>query len=164
MMQSLLAERFKLTVHRDSKEFSGYALVVDKGGPKFPQSTGEDEKRARAALPDIPKQPMIMNEFAPGGVWRLRGIEASMDFLAGSLEARLGLPVLNQTGITGVHNFVVEGNREDLPQTAPAMPGTAASGVSIFTSVHDIGLALKAQKVSLPVIVVDHAEKVPTGN
>lgn len=166
MLQTLLAERFKLHIHRDSKEFSGYALMVDKRGPKFPASTGEDEKRARDTVGNIPPQPLLISEFAPGGVWRLRGIGATMDRLASDLSFRFEAPVVDQTGINGGHNFVVEGSREDLPsQMASGIPSNGTpTGISIFTSLRDIGLQLKAQKVPLEVIVVDHAEKVPTGN
>ena len=166
MLQTLLAERFKLQIHGGSKDFSGYALVVDKGDPKFPESTGEDEKRALDAVGNIPPQPLLITEFAPGGVWRLRGIAATMDRLATDLSFRFEAPVVDQTGIKGGHNFAVEGNREDLPsQMASGIPSSGTyTGVSIFTSLRDIGLQLKALKVPLEIIVVDHAERVPTPN
>jgi uncharacterized protein (TIGR03435 family) len=88
MLQNLLADRFKLSLHEQTKEASGYALVVAKGGAKF-------------------TPPLTGKSLACGS--------ATAEALARCLSRRLGQPVVDKTGITGHHNFslTVESLGED---------------------------------------------------
>lgn len=137
MLQQLLAERFKLTVHRETKTMAGYLLVVAKGGPKLQPTKG------------APARPAILKG-------ALRADNISVDVLAGMLRRPLGKPVANQTGLTGnfdvTFDFAPEGAEDS------ALP-------SIFTAIQEqLGLKLVPQKVPVETLVIDHAERVPIQN
>jgi uncharacterized protein (TIGR03435 family) len=152
MVQTLLAERFKLQFHRESKEFAGLGLVVGKTGPKL-------EKAAGGCTPLISVSPPLFK----GG--RVEGDCSSLEMLAVNLSIVLGRPVANMTRLTGQYNFVVEVSRDDTNSgsTRPPVDGIEA-GVSVFTSIEKLGLKLEARKIPLDVIVVDHVEKTPGEN
>ena len=93
-----------------------------------------------------------------------------MTALANTLARLLGRPVVDNTGLTGRYDFDLEYSRDDsngMMLAAPAggaLPAAAEPGVSIFASIQQLGLKLDAQKLPMKTIVVDRAEKVPTGN
>jgi uncharacterized protein (TIGR03435 family) len=175
MLQTLLAERFKLQIHREQKEFSGYALVVGAGGPKLTKSVedGSGSMTVRG-IGQIPSQPILMTQLLPGGGVRLIGEHVTMAHLVAQLSIMLGSPVVDLTNAPGNYDFVLDASQEDIRDgdAVRIIGGDPASanleapppGMSIFTSIQTLGLKLKRQKVPLDVIVVDQAEKVPVGN
>jgi len=167
MLQTLLAERFKLKVHAEQKDFPGYALVVGPGGPKLSKPADGDTGKIVAKLGDIPPQPLLLHEHLPTGGQRVMGVQAGMGYLVRDLSLNLGCPVVDLTNLPGTYDFVLEMSREDMRNGLNAMVGGPAGedpGVSIFSSVQGLGLRLKPHKSTLDVIVVDHAERVPTEN
>src|SRR5579864_955597 len=86
-LRALLAERFQLTIHRETKEQSVYALVVAKGGSKLQQSEGKEGTG--------PKGMMRM------GRGQLSGQGVALQMLTQSLSSQLGRPVIDQTGLKG---------------------------------------------------------------
>ena len=105
MLQSLLAERFHLSLHRETRDLSTYALVVAKGGPKFQRSVGEGK-------------PMLMGKGAVVGQWAPMKMLA--DFLSGPMRTR----VLDMTGLEGQYDF-----KFDLMAYAPTdLPPGAGTG------------------------------------
>jgi len=144
MFQSLLAERFHLVLHRETRALPGYALVLGKGGLR--------------AMPS-----------APGTPWNStssrRSIEAegcNMAGLAQKLSEVLHVPVADMTTVDGKFDFKLEWTPEDLQAKPPS--GTAmtevALGPSIFTALREqLGLRLEARKVPTEVLVIDRAEK-----
>ena len=133
MLQALLAERFKLVVHREQRTFSGYALVVGKGLKAKPsEGNGSSINSTRKSI-------------AAHG--------CTMAHLAEKLSEALHVAVVDQTGIPGGFDFMLEWSPEDM-----------ASGPSLFTALQEqLGLKLQASKVPVEVVVVDRAEK-PTEN
>jgi uncharacterized protein (TIGR03435 family) len=145
MLQNLLAERFKLTVHKDTKELPMYSLVVAKGGPKLTESAeappvkeGEDP----GALP--PPPPLGQIKMGPdgfpilpapllgggrGGMFfmgmpgkmRLSAQKQTMKDLADNLSSRLARPVADETGLTRKYDFALTFSTEGL--NMPMMPG-----------------------------------------
>jgi uncharacterized protein (TIGR03435 family) len=87
MMQALLAERFKLAVHRETRELPMYALVVAKDGPKV-------------QLAPAPES-MNQNPFSMPGAGNLTGTQTSADALAKALASQLGRSVVDETGLKG---------------------------------------------------------------
>jgi uncharacterized protein (TIGR03435 family) len=94
-----------------------------------------------------------------------------MTALANTLARLLGRPVIDRTGLTGRYDFDLEYSGDDsngmrtMPAKIGATPPAAPEpGVSIFSSIQQLGLKLDAQKLPMDAIVVDHAEKIPTGN
>ena len=158
MLQAMLADRFGLVVHRDSKETTGYALTVGKSGSKLKAATSG----ARG---------MLLGRSASSGLRTLNGNTASTAQLASILADVLGRPVEDQTGLAGVFDFSVEWTPDAtsesmLPGKAgnPDAPGFSQAGPSIFTALQDtLGLRLETRKVAVEGIVIDHAEK-PAGN
>ncbi len=142
MLQTLLADRFHLAVHRDLKEMSAFALVVAKGGPK-------------------------LEEGKPGGTstntstGRFEDTGVSMAGLADQLARQLDRPVQDKTGLTGVYNLKLEWTPDD----QPGGKGEPALGPSIFTALQEqLGLKLQTQKLPVGMIVVDRVDRVPTEN
>jgi uncharacterized protein (TIGR03435 family) len=142
MFRKMLADRFKLAVHKEKKEMSAYALTVAKGGSKL-----------RADAPFLPKDAPT-----PQGAGDLRASGASMDGLANLLSYAMKKPVVDRTGISGSFPIFVY----------YAMPGDASLNPSPFpdliTAVEEqLGLKLESTKTMVDTIVIDHAEK-PTEN
>ena len=138
MLQALLAERFQLKVHTETRKEPVYALIVAKGGPKL----------KRPASTTV--QPFV--SFFPHG---LSGENATMDQLVERLASIFGRPVLNHTGIQGNFDFLI-----DYPPDDAATDRT----VLLLSAIQDqAGLKLETQPGSIDVVVIDRAEK-PSGN
>jgi uncharacterized protein (TIGR03435 family) len=134
MLQALLAERFQLKVHTETRKESVYALVVAKGGPKLKQPASTTV------------QPFV--SFFPHG---LSGENATMDQLVERMATIFGRPVLNHTGIQGNFDFLI-----DYPPDDAATDRT----VLLLSAIQvQIGLKLETQPGSIDVIVIDRAEK-----
>ena len=139
MLQSLLAQRFGLQIHRETRPVRVYAILAGKNPP---------------AMHDKPSGAEVNTNSGDGG---LGGTNASMADLAGLLSLRLGHSVQDQTGLQGVFNFNVKWSLDS------AHPEDRV--FAILTAVEEkLGLKLRAQEVSVEVLVVDHAERVPTEN
>lgn len=149
MMQALLADRFKLQAHRETRDTPVYALVAGKNGPKLKESPPEAEFARRT--------------IGKGRNYQTTLTKVSADYLADYIRDNAGLdrPVVNQTGLTGT--YVIE-----LTYTPEyRMPGASAADVdaiSIFQAVQDqLGLRLERRNAPCEMVVVDHVEK-PSGN
>lgn len=149
-LRALLADRFQLVVHKETKEQPIYALVVSKSGAKLQE-----------AKEPGPRQGMNTNR------GRMQGFAAPTEMLAQVLSGILGRPVVDKTSLAGKYDFVLEwtpdpgadaraqGFGDGVTEPAPA-PG----GPSIFTALQEqLGLRLEAQKGPVENIVIDRAEK-----
>jgi uncharacterized protein (TIGR03435 family) len=160
MVKALLAERFRLETHQEKKEFSVYALMVGKSGPKLKESPPAGE-----GAPEGASFGMSMN----GSVGKLEVRRATMTALASTLPRLVGKPVVNLTGLEGRYDFELEFSREDLsgyvlPSPEGVIPTASEGGVSLFVSIQRLGLRMEPQKQPLDTIVVDRGEKTPTEN
>jgi len=152
MLQSLLAERFELKFHRDTRELPVYALVVGKSGPKMELS--DSQGRAN-------------NSMMKFGRSQIEAQGMSMPQLAQTLSLSLGRTVIDKTGINGNYNFKLEWMPEAGQTTGPAGadklsndPPLDPSLPSIFTAVQEqLGLRLESQKGPVEVFVIDSASK-----
>jgi uncharacterized protein (TIGR03435 family) len=142
MLQSLLAGRFKLKFHRESKEFPTYGLVVDKNGPKFKTlKPGESQNCSRENT-------------------EICGIKTTAE-LARWLRYSVGRPVLDETGISGEHNMLVWFDTYSIRGQAPPPDYTRPD---LFTALREqLGLRLDAQKAPFPILVIDDVQR-PTEN
>ena len=144
MMQALLAERFKLAIHRETKTMQGYALVVAKSGLKL-------------------KEVEIGPASTTGGRGTFVSTKVSMPRFADFLANRMNQPVQDKTEVKGVFDIKMEWSQEDNGPNAP--DASALPGPTIFTALQEqLGLRLQAQKVQVEIVVVDHVEKMPTEN
>jgi uncharacterized protein (TIGR03435 family) len=135
MARALLAERFHLNLHRESKEMPVLALLVAKGGPKLKPATGSG--------PEV-----------RGGRGRFVARNVTMGMFAAQLAGRmLSRPVLDRTGIAGEFDITLEWAFE-----------AADNGPSIETALQEqLGLKLEAQKGAVDVLVIDRIER-PSAN
>ena len=132
MLQSLLAERFKVAQHHETKELTAYSLVVGKKGAQLKE---------------------VASEGLGIGLRKsqLNGRGATIATLARVLSDRLGRPVSDQTGLKGFYDFTLTWAAEDSPD---------ASGPSIFTAMQEqLGLKLDLSKAPVDLLVIDRAEK-----
>jgi uncharacterized protein (TIGR03435 family) len=152
MMQAMLADRFGLAVHRESKEISGYALVVGKNGSKF-----------HAA--DSGQQGGMMMGRSASGLRTLTATSAKMADFASLLAGLLGRPVEDRTGLNGIFDFTMEWTPDSLSETPSGKGGQEASadgqsGPTLFTALQEsLGLKLENSKATVEVIVIDRAVK-----
>ena len=153
MLQTLLADRFQMQFHRESRLVAGYALVVAKSGPKLKEAA----------------------EGAPTGTGMGRGMvngtAAPMTRLAEALARVLGRPVADETGLAGKYDFRLEwtaADTEPLMQKPGEMPDPAGQpaelGPSVFAAIQEqLGLRLEARRAPVQVMVIDRLDK-PTEN
>jgi uncharacterized protein (TIGR03435 family) len=145
MLQTLLAERFKLVFHRETKEIPVYALAVAKNGPKLKEAADDGVSEINSGPAD---------EVTFHGV--------SMDMLANVLANSLDRPVFDETGLKGQFNFALAwAERRRKGNFGEAVSPDAQS---IFTVVQErLGLKLESLKAPVGMFVVDHLER-PTEN
>jgi uncharacterized protein (TIGR03435 family) len=170
MLQRLLAERIGLRVHRGTKEGTLYSLTIAKGGPKLKAHVEAPPPEDRPG-PDDPGQPKFDSGGYPilprgismgvlNGKGRIRMADTELAPLVKRLADQLGAPVRDDTGLTGKYDIALFW----LARPAGAEP-EADSGPDLPTAVQEqLGLKLERKKGPVEVLVVDHAEKVPTGN
>ena len=142
MMQTLLAERFRLVTHREHKEMSYFALVPAKGGPK---------------IQPVQEIPEGFRGTTYGG--RINSIlrMPSLAYLLSRFERER--PIIDETGLRGMYEVKLEWTSQQL-QNADAV-----SGPALFTALPEqLGLRLEARKGPVEILVVDRADKVPAGN
>jgi len=138
MEQSLLAERFKLKVHFETREMPAYTLVIAKGGPKL--TAAKDGEVSRLSMG---------NEMTATATTIDQWIHSP--FMGGRT-------VVDQTGLTGAYDFTLTWSEQTVVSGAGQESGTDAP--SLFTAVQEqLGLKLVPTKAPVEVIVVDHVEK-----
>jgi uncharacterized protein (TIGR03435 family) len=178
MLQTLLAERFKLKLHRESKTIGVYALIVGKGGPKLKESDPAD-------LAGVPG-PGVRMLVTPNGGREISG-HMTMAQLTDVMSFFMDRPVVDSTGLTGTYDvdmaFMPDERDQMQNKLGPAMamagpppaggndaarPAEAVSDAtagSIFSAVQEkLGLKLDPRKSPAEILVIDHAEKIPTEN
>jgi uncharacterized protein (TIGR03435 family) len=140
LLQTLLADRFQLRLHREMKEMPVYALVVGKAGPKFKESAPD----ARGGMVGSVSLTTVTSRFT----------KSPMESLVRVLSGAADRPVLDQTRLAGLYDYKLEFARD------PAAAAAESSASSIFTAVQEqLGLKLEPQKGSIDVFVIDHAER-----
>jgi uncharacterized protein (TIGR03435 family) len=185
MLQSLLADRFQLKLHHETKELPAYALVLGKPPLKL-------TKTPDAATPDAQGAVNVTASGSTAGVSvdlgngsyytfannQFEFKKTSMDVVAERLERFLDRPIVNMTALTGNYDLTLALTPEDyrallvrsavnagvsLPPPALRLLDNGPP-VSLFDSLDQLGLHLDARKLPLDMIVVDNALQTPTDN
>jgi uncharacterized protein (TIGR03435 family) len=153
MLEALLADRFQLKIHKETKEMPVYALIVDRKGSKLvPHTAGDSQIRSGNGSLNIKK----------GG----------MTWLVFWLSQQLGRVVIDQTGLNDEYDYAIEwtpdpgqGGAESIGlPPEPPRPRTETNGPSIFTALQEqLGLRLVSQKGPVEIVVIDRVEK-PSAN
>jgi uncharacterized protein (TIGR03435 family) len=151
----LLAERFDLKMHLETRNTSIYNLVVAKGGVRM-QLVPPLPPPADGETPPPPRPSDVQAHGSQHGL-EFIGSNASMRAIAGALSSMVEAPVIDKTGLTGTFNYTLQFGRDWSERDPDSWP-------SIFTAVQEqLGLKLEAVHESVPNLVVDHITK-PTEN
>jgi bla regulator protein blaR1 len=168
MLQALLANRFKLVLHRETKELPGYALVIAKNGTKLHDAKPGDTYPNGLKGPDGHSGEGLMMMRGNGGP--LTGQGVTIAGLVQTLSRQLGGTILDETGLTGKYDFTLQWAPDERtgPMSAATQGGGSrpedappadSSGPSIFTAIQEqLGLKLEPRKVPVEILVIDHAE------
>jgi bla regulator protein BlaR1 len=164
MLRALLADRFKLTLHRETEELPVYVLAIAETGPKIQEAKPGDAYTNGIKGPDG----------RPGGPGNIRmgrgmltGQALSMADFVRALSEQLGRPVLDKTGLTGKYDVALQWTpgESELPMLSrtegtPSAPNFAPPGSAIFTAIQDqLGLELESQDSPVETLVIDHVER-----
>ncbi len=155
MIKKMLAERFQLKFHRDTRELAAYTLTVAKTGPKLEKSQGDPD-----GLPGL-----LFSQLG-----NLHVHNATMeDFSNLMQESVLDRPVVDRTALKGRWDFNLKWTPDETQFSGMGIPvpkptDAADAPPPLFTAIQEeVGLRLDAARTSVPVLVVDHVEK-PSGN
>jgi len=166
MLQNLLVERFKMTVHRETRELPVYSLVVAKNGPKM-QKSAADPPPSPPKSPDGPIRPIPASVMMMTDRGHIVGRRQTMHDLANFLSIHVGRPVTDATALTAKYDFTLTYSTEGLDgpigsaQTGPE----AEAAPPLFAAIQaQLGLKLEPKRGPVEIIVIDHVEKMPTGN
>jgi uncharacterized protein (TIGR03435 family) len=142
MLRGLLQERFRLALRSETKDLSGYVLLVAKGGPKLHESSSEGDPVMK------PNRTLMTAE------------RVTMPWFAETLTNPLRSPVVDQTGLSGRYDFTIDISKYATPDTPPEEMTRALSECLQ----QELGLRVEARKLSLQVLVVERAERTPLVN
>jgi len=160
MLQNLLADRFKLVLHRERKELQMYELVVGKNGLKMKESAVDP-----AAMPvnNGLQPPPLRGGPPPGyhGPFNLTGTGISMERLVALLSGEIDVPITDGTGLKGEYDITLHalvGSNPPVSEGSDPVP-------SLFDAVQSqLGLKLVPKKDMIDILIVDRMEKTPTDN
>src|SRR5579863_10114269 len=167
MLQNLLLERFKMTLHRETRAIPLYELTMVKKGPKLrefmenalPPADGKlstTEKDGFVRIRPGPR-PVVFEE----GVSHAWGGGQTVSELVNYLSSVLKAPVVDKTELTGKYDY----NLEFSGALSAATDNLADSAPDFVTAVRDqLGLKLEPKKGPIDLLVIDHIEKTPTAN
>jgi uncharacterized protein (TIGR03435 family) len=142
MLRTLLADRFKLSFHRQSKELRSYVMTVAKSGHKLHESASDVQPSRQNSAIGTTVKATTLKEFG--------------DFMSGPLQT----PVVDMTGLSGRYDFVLDFTPY-LPEGEHVMKVDYANtnGIIIAALQGELGLRLESRKESVDVLVIEHVEK-----
>jgi uncharacterized protein (TIGR03435 family) len=155
MLQSLLAERFSLSLHRGTKQIPVYEMVVAKGGIKMkdaatdptPPQLGKGEDGKPLSTLRWSKDTTLMQAYSMTSLANLLSMPAAF----------VGRPVLDKTGLASTYNFTLDWSIYSARAAAGNSPTDDAT--SIFAALGNIGLKLQPATEDIQTVVVDHVDK-----
>ena len=176
-MQTLLADRFSLVTHTETRELPMFALVrtrEDRLGPNLKPSTATDcpaPPPLGAGSPGPVPQPLSPAQMQVCGVMlgpgRISSGHVTLDQIASNLSRIAGSMVVDKTGLQGFYELALEyapdpslAGRSDFPGRPPGSDRPASDGPSLFSAVQEqLGLKLESTKGPVSVLVIDRAEQ-----
>jgi uncharacterized protein (TIGR03435 family) len=146
MLQALLADRFKLKLHPETKELPIYSLGLSKAGIKMKPGIDAGEPRR-------------IQQFTSNNRVRLQGYRQTIDDLANRLSPLVSRPVFDTTRLEARYDFVLTFSLDGSATSDPEAPP------DIFAALPaQLGLQLESKKGPVELLVIDHVERIPTGN
>lgn len=188
MLQALLRDRFQMKMHRETKEFPVYALIIGRGELKLKASPAD-----KAAGSERPEQSVNVAANGSGtrtvvsygngsyftlGADKFESKKLPMAIIADALARFADRPVVDMTDLKGNYNFTMEFSPEDframmiraaiaqgMVLSSEALKlADASSGDTLLNAVEKLGLKLERRKVPIEMLVIDQALKTPTEN
>jgi uncharacterized protein (TIGR03435 family) len=157
-LQALLADRFKLVLHHQSKELPSYALVVGENGSKL-QPTKFADYPDTAVGPDGKGIHRMMTQLGGGQVRGIGAQKSSMAEFAKQLSMQLGKNVVDKTGMTGQYDFNLQWSEAAANSDGATNDAVPAAVPSLVDAIQEqLGLKLVPQHGPLDVVVIDHVE------
>ena len=184
MLQNLLADRFGLKVHWQTRQMALYELTVAKGGPKLkdghpdtPVEDGDAESQKKNVSSGPPKRGDDGYPVPPPGNQRwmaimgdkaiMRGHNETAADMASAFSNQVGSPVTDATGLSGMYDYTVQWSAAATSALRAAAPaaGSEPDGPTLFQALQEqLGLKLESKKGPVQVLVVDHVDTKPTEN
>jgi len=189
MVQTLLADRFQMKMHRETRDFPVYALIVGKGGSKMKESPPEvstesgDAGKDDVSVTASPGRGGATVNMGKRGSFsvssnRIEGKKMTMAGAAETLARFADRPIVDMTGLKGNYDFALEFSPDDFrammiraaiaagmalpPEALKMLDG--ASGEALFSAIQTLGLKLEPRKAPLEFLIIDRVEKTPTEN
>jgi uncharacterized protein (TIGR03435 family) len=167
MLQSLLAERFQLVVHNDTKPVAAYALKTGKR-PQLNQADGSGEAGCKFVFPPPPAPPAPGGPPPPAPMFSFECRNMTMAAFVDALHETIFLApqylnervVVDETELKGAWDFDLKFTPKGMLTPTGPMPGTT----TLFEALDKLGLRLDPVEVPLPVIAVDSVNEKPTAN
>lgn len=145
LLQAELVKRFNIVLHHESKTLSVYQLVAGKGAPKLTPASVDTNLSVRQAGP---------------GTVEIAG-KSTLTTFADLAGAQTDRPGVDKTGIAGIYDFKLD----FAPEGQSGSNKTLASAPSLFTAIQtQLGLKFESARLPIDVLVVDRANRTPTGN
>lgn len=184
MLQNLLAERFNLKVHRETRNLPGYELTIAKGGLKMKETaegagtetpvdgrwmSGNPTAKDKDGLMQVaPGRSAMMTFPLPNGITRLSARNQPVASFALFSQNFVHRPIVDKTGLGAKYDFNLDFVREGTPAGTPDGAGINSPSdpaPDFLTAVQQqLGLKLEPTSTSVDVLVVDHVDKAPTEN
>jgi uncharacterized protein (TIGR03435 family) len=160
MLQALLADRFHLALHRETKELPIYALVVARTAGKL----GPNMKESACIRPETPTAPELGKGPSCGFMRMARGslqtTGVPLDQFVVSVSRMVGRKVVDKTGLMGGFDMTLEWTADQATQPIGDELKSSADGLSIFAALQEqLGLKMESQKGPVEIFVIDRAEK-----
>lgn len=150
MVQTLLADRFKLKFHHETKELSAYVISVGRTAPKlFPPK--DEETHSLRVAPQMGQDQKIAS-------FHVVATRFSLKQLADTFARQLGSVIVNKTGLDGDYDFTMDLTPDD------SRPNPLDPSLLITAMREQLGLTLKSQKTPVDILVIVSAEKVAAEN
>ncbi len=151
MMQTLLADRFKLAFHREKKDLEVYVLLQGKNPPRLPKSKEGAESNVRFSGPTV------------------TFTKISLAQIAEMLGRQMDRPVLDMTGLEGDYELAIDVSSTSDDDAAAELPPAARAKMTLARNLapiiqDQVGLKLEGRKVPTEIMVIDHLEKAPVEN
>ncbi len=150
MARTLLADRFQLKLHHESRSISVYVISAGKSAPKLSPAKDGEAHSIRMA-PRMSADQKI-------SAYHIIATRFSLAQLSDAFARQLGRPIVNQTGLDGEYDFEFE-LTPDESRPNPTDPAFLLSALR-----DQVGLTVKAEKIPMDILVIDSAEKVAAGN
>lgn len=185
MLQNLLADRFKLAVHRETREVSIYEMTIAKGGSKLKPYIEDLNPPQPDPTKLVPMDKNGVPILRPGQLMLTTSKEGDRTVtarkqtvggtpgLVATLSAELGRPVVDKTGLTGDYDYSVtfspsvrspQSQSAALPGPGAPTPSSSAAPELVVALEEQLGLKLQAKKGPIEVLVVDGGSRTPTEN